>query len=40
MLSEKAQIGKRVRIRADHHSKALRGMIGLHEIAATDGLAG
>jgi hypothetical protein len=31
MLSEKAQIGKRVRIRADHRSTALRGMVGTIE---------
>ena len=31
MLSEKAQIGKRVRIRADHCSTALRGMVGTIE---------
>jgi hypothetical protein len=31
MLSEKAQIGKRVRIRVDHRSTALRGMVGTIE---------
>jgi hypothetical protein len=31
MLSEKAQIGNRVRIRADHRSTALRGMVGTIE---------
>ena len=31
MLSEQAQIGKRVRIRADHRSAALRGMVGTIE---------
>jgi hypothetical protein len=31
MLSEKAQIGKRVRIRADHRSRTLRGMVGTIE---------
>jgi hypothetical protein len=31
MLSERAQIGKRVRIRADHRSTALRGMVGTIE---------
>ena len=31
MLSEKAQVGKRVRIRADHRSKALRGLEGTIE---------
>jgi hypothetical protein len=31
MLSEKAQIGKLVRIRADHRSTALRGMVGTIE---------
>jgi len=31
MLCEKAQIGKRVRIRADHRSTALRGMVGTIE---------
>jgi hypothetical protein len=31
MLSEEARIGKRVRIRADHRSKALRGLEGTIE---------
>jgi hypothetical protein len=31
MLSESAQIGKRVRVRADHRSAALRGMVGTIE---------
>ena len=31
MLSEKAHIGKRVRIRAEHRGPALRGMIGTIE---------
>ncbi len=31
MLSEAAQIGKRVRIRQEHRRKALRGMVGTIE---------
>jgi hypothetical protein len=31
MLSEEAQIGKRVRIRQDHRSVPLRGMVGTIE---------
>jgi hypothetical protein len=31
MLSEAAQIGKRVRVRADHRSMALRGLVGTIE---------
>ena len=31
MLSEQAHIGKRVRIRADHRSAALRGKVGTIE---------
>lgn len=31
MLSEEARIGKRVRIRADHHSTPLRGLEGTIE---------
>jgi hypothetical protein len=31
MLSEAAQIGKRVRIRADHRSVPLRGLVGTIE---------
>jgi hypothetical protein len=31
MLSEEARIGKRVRIRADHRSTALRGLMGTIE---------
>ena len=31
MLSEEARIGKRVRIRADHRSTALRGLVGTIE---------
>jgi hypothetical protein len=31
MLSEEARIGKRVRIRADHRSMALRGLAGTIE---------
>ena len=31
MLSEEARIGKRVRIRQDHRSTALRGMVGTIE---------
>ena len=31
MLSEEARIGKRVRIRADHRSMALRGLVGTIE---------
>jgi len=31
MLSEEAQIGKRVRIRTDHHSTPLRGLVGTIE---------
>jgi hypothetical protein len=31
MLSEEAQIGKRVRVRADHRSTPLRGLVGTIE---------
>jgi hypothetical protein len=31
VLSEEAQIGKRVRVRADHHSRLLRGLAGTME---------
>ena len=31
MLSEEAQIGKRVRVRADHRSRLLRGLAGTIE---------
>ena len=31
MLSEEAQIGKRVRVRADHRRRLLRGLVGTIE---------